>query len=1010
MGKTWLSRHLLEAAGCRSVRVAATTRTDSLVASIPLSPGLRGWVEKAREKLVRGHHLEPEQAVGTLAALLERLAPFIVQVEDLDEASPERLELWTALARALSPGVILIATSRTPPPAPFENHRVEPLSAEASAALLQRQGPHELPEEATTWIYTRAQGNPLFTLEYYRYLTRQGYLWSDGRLWRWRSPPAESVPPTVEALIAQGLVAAADSPQVQAVLGARALLPADASQSLWIRVAQVSPAEFEEVRARLERAGILLGQRFIHPLFGEVARSQLDPSLHRVLARRALEALETGDSLEAVRYLEAAQLDPEQALKLLERASEAALAQGKGLEALALLTRAVTLAQGPARARLARMALKSLRGMDRPESVHMAQKALEIDPDCFEAVYALARSLALQEHTEEAVAKIEAFSGMVTAEERLLAHIHVRIIGGDGEGALAVWNAHPEIHASPLIRPILHALGAGLAKAGRQAEAKRFLLQALERTDLNKVQRIGLMQTYANRLGQEGDYKGADDCCTQALQILAEVEPDPAWAVLSRRWKWSLLFSRGSARMGLGQLQEALEDYRAAMDVATELGNGQQFAQAQAVYAECLLELGYYEQAEEALLESLRVLGRAESSRSIYPTEYVMARLYLEWPPPARTALALRHARVAVDHLRKANIRPELARVLPVLARARIAVDDVESALEHLAEAESIALRISSPVLQAQIQWVRGLALEQLGRREEAVASLQQAVSLVPGCAPLLTERIGLDHDRLTGNWEAGRSRTQRLESLGAKHAAAVGSRCFWQETSAQAAGKEAVQPPVSLAVLGTLEVRVAGTRVTELGQMARELLTLLLEARMQGLGEVPDLELLDALYSGWEERKALGALRSLIYRTRSLLGAAVILRTGGGYALGAATSDAEEFLRSKDTRLWRGPYLGQTGKNAGSLIEDRLYMVLRERAWGLLESDPEEALRLSYLLLEADPYAGDALSLGLRALLLLDNPGAAERFYRRHCRRFTEVGEQLPLRWQEFLDRNGVH
>jgi hypothetical protein len=31
------------------------------------------------------------------------------------------------------------------------------------------------------WIADRAHGNPLFALEYLRYLSRQGYLWSDGR-------------------------------------------------------------------------------------------------------------------------------------------------------------------------------------------------------------------------------------------------------------------------------------------------------------------------------------------------------------------------------------------------------------------------------------------------------------------------------------------------------------------------------------------------------------------------------------------------------------------------------------------------------------------------------------------------------------------------------------------------------------------------------------------------------------------------------------------------------------
>ncbi|WP_036219657.1 hypothetical protein, partial [Calidithermus chliarophilus] len=74
---------------------------------------------------------------------------------------------------------------------------------EASTALLQGQAGGALPPEACEWIYQRAQGNPLFTLEYFRHLGRLGHLWSDGHRWRWRAPEGEPMPTSVEALIVQ---------------------------------------------------------------------------------------------------------------------------------------------------------------------------------------------------------------------------------------------------------------------------------------------------------------------------------------------------------------------------------------------------------------------------------------------------------------------------------------------------------------------------------------------------------------------------------------------------------------------------------------------------------------------------------------------------------------------------------------------------------------------------------------------------------------------------------------
>ena len=72
-------------------------------------------------RLERGEHLENEKTATALSAVLGGLAPVILHLEDLHEASPERLELVGKLAAMIrrSKGAALLVTSREAPPEPF---------------------------------------------------------------------------------------------------------------------------------------------------------------------------------------------------------------------------------------------------------------------------------------------------------------------------------------------------------------------------------------------------------------------------------------------------------------------------------------------------------------------------------------------------------------------------------------------------------------------------------------------------------------------------------------------------------------------------------------------------------------------------------------------------------------------------------------------------------------------------------------------------------------------------
>jgi hypothetical protein len=184
-------------------------------------------------------------------------------------------------------------------------------------------------------------------------------------------------------------------------------------------------------------------------------------------------------------------------------------------------------------------------------------------------------------------------------------------------------------------------------------------------------------------------------------------------------------------------------------------------------------------------------------------------------------------------------------------------------------------------------------------------------------------------------------------------------------------------------------------------GRKRRELLALLLEARVSGRGEVTRISLLDALYPAEDELKAASSLKGLVHNIRRQHGAALIITTADGYALGNCVTDVEEFLQGGDSTLWRGHY--QEAHELNAQVRESLYLALSRRAEELIESDAAEAARLTRLLIEAEPYALDYLRLKLSALRKSGSQ-RVETVYRAARERMREVGELLPGHWKDFL------
>ena len=150
IGKTHTALAWLRGTPLKSVSVHAAQTAAAMVHAIPRPKSPSVWLERSVERVLNGEPLETTALVQTFAGLLIANAPLILHVEDLHEATPERLEFWQQLALAITRtrGVGLIATSRTPPPDAFEITRLEPFNRAASDALLEAEAGAVLPIEA----------------------------------------------------------------------------------------------------------------------------------------------------------------------------------------------------------------------------------------------------------------------------------------------------------------------------------------------------------------------------------------------------------------------------------------------------------------------------------------------------------------------------------------------------------------------------------------------------------------------------------------------------------------------------------------------------------------------------------------------------------------------------------------------------------------------------------------------------------------------------------------------
>jgi len=1000
IGKSFTARKLLQACSSASFSTPATRPLSSVLCALPRPKRCPAPLEGTLGRLKRDEILEPQVILDALCILLAALAPFVLYVEDLHEASSEQLEVWSRLAERVTPlrGVALLSSSRNAPPAGFEVLHLERLSPTQSRELLEAEVHTALSPEALGWIYSKAAGNPLYTLEFFRSLSRAGNAWSDGQRWHWRAPPEDWVPVSVEALIERILLEAAQTPDVQAALETLALLP-EADVDLQCAVSQLERPHFETALTHLRARGVLQESGFAHPLYREMTLKDLSPGSRKTLSRRALEALEVQDIEAAAGFVSDAALDQGRALELLKRASANAKARGDTARAGHFLAQAVEFASGTERGELALEAAQFLIHISVLEAYRLAQQAAQTEELHLEATFIMVRVLAAQNREQEAEALLAQLDASVrSSQDFTLRMLHLRGMTYNFKQVLVLVNQNPELLDAPDAPTVLYAARA-LASSGHLERAETLAYPALERIT-DPLQRALVQRACSHIAYIKGDFAAMERLEAEILHV-AEAHHD-------LRLKEQALFNRSLALLTLGHYSERRQCLEQAMAVCRELGDTTAFLISQIDYACALADFGEYQRAEDLLGEARAFFGYLGATRYLLTAERHLILLYLEWQPLHGSILALRYARSAVQHARTLEQPFNLVSTLCLVALTQIGVASLEPAQELAHEALELALSLGNAQCLADAWETVGKIHLFLGQHLAAFECFSKAYRYAEELEdPKLLHTLGLELDHLRGDLESARARLAWFEAKGLVAGRNLASRLFPQldrpefnisergpQTSADLRTSE---PFLRLEVLGPL--RLGGQLVR--GGKRQDLLRVLLEARIAGRQEVSTLELLEALYPGVEEEHALSALKQSVYNARSSGGPGLLKTTPGGYALGSVSSDAEDFLGDGDTRRWHGAYRPIEGSAAAL---ETLSLALQAAMQKALERDPQEAARAARILCEMDPYSLKNLKVLCTALQVSGNYKSLAREYEKGRVRLLEVGETLPRAWHDFL------
>jgi hypothetical protein len=990
IGKSFTVATTLKHLPCQHLSVHATLPFHHLITQLPKSKNLPSWILQILQRIERHNFVEEVQLLDALATYLATLAPFVLHLEDIHEISPEKLESIIQLAKRLqySRGVGLLVTSRVEPPEVFTNIHCSRLTKVVSDQLIQQELKASVPSTALDWIYQKAQGNPLYTLEYVRFLTHQGNLWNDGHTWNWRTPDGAVMPATVEALIELTLSKVSQNEHIETLLQTKALLPLESSDVV-CAIANLTVQEAQQLSHHLRRHGIFIQDTFAHPLYRELSLQHLPKSKRQLLAKRAL-AFFPEQPIKAIDFLDDAQLDQDATRVILEKAIEQSKKENNHLKTGQLLGKLLKLIPIHQQANIAMQAAHYLKYVSVAEALTLAAQAAHDERFLLEASLLQAELLAIQGHLAEAIGLWQELESRQSPEAYLTGLIRLHGVAHDYRGVVTIYESSPQSFTNT-DAATTQFIVRSLAQLGQLDLAQAMVARVQPITDEDKILMLKAASDIAYARANFSDMEKSE---AQIYEL--------AKALGNMRVMDQALFNRALALEGLGRYQERKTCLEEAMKVCQALGDVTAYMIAQRAYGATLADLGFYDLAETCLLEARNYLESIDFYLYLLDCETTLSAFYREGHRPYANLLALKHARAAIQCAKRAENPATTTDAFCTLAMAHIMNEQLDEA-EHCISEASLALQ-ALELQQPQLSLLSAKAFlsKAKGQGAEAKKLFKRAIHLAKSSGAWIEQqRLGLELDRLANNLENAQRKISKLSDRGLVAMVDIAKRLFPELSQHQDLPKTT---NMCLLVLGKMQCVQDATTDTVRGRKRQELLALLLDAKLSGKNGVPKLELLDKLYSGEDELKASLNLREIVHILREYFGTAVISTTATGYALGQVTSDAEQFLQTGDTSLWQGLYLEDIDIELQGTVAESLYLLLYSKAKELLETNPREVARVGKILLEVDPYNQDYLKLCLEAFRASNNHKSLNRLYAEAKQRFTEVGENLPESWQSFL------
>jgi tetratricopeptide (TPR) repeat protein len=981
IGKTHTAGLILKKLPLRSSTVHATITTEQFLKLVPRASRLPNWVTAMVQRLEH-NEITLLGAADAVAAWLVSLAPFVLHLEDIHEANPEQQAFWNSIAKAIKAarGVGVLATSRGVLPSEFTAMPLEFLSSDAAETLLVVQLGAALPEAAKNWILSRAGGNPLFLLEFQKFLIRQGSLWNDGTQWHWRVPDTSGIPNHLEALIEHMLYPIVAN-EVLAQVFALKILIAD-SFELWQPASQLSKEAFEGACLTLQNHGVLNNQlQIAHPLFSEVFFQTQQH--HLQFAARQL--LQVAPPIMTAKLLKLAQVEASEARMILEKAIVELEEQQQVRQALYLKVQVLELMSSPERASLAFDLALVLVLYDPKAAIGLLDMAIQAPDVMVAALLKKASWLATLGLFEDGKRTLELLPKDLTPEQsgrKILTEIIVYFAKRElisFQHMVALWENHPEVHdlaRFPEYRLVSHAY----MELGNTKMAWHWIRVVESLPSNSLTAQAMILNTLCNLHKAQKQYPEAIEVVKRAITLLeprieagqADINElrqcETAWANLASSYIW------------VNQFQQAVMAAQKGIELTIRFNLGDRMT-SELNLADALLQLGRFDEAEQYFLEHLPtvLIGYGVFIPIIY---LHLTMLYSQRAGSLDQMLALKYAR---ETMRAASVNAEDYK------QAKHKLIELEARFGNLEIAKKLVAEIELET--GFMPWQQAFILERQNSQGAAVKALSEARDALQFNE--YKNFIELELVRLTQDRTLALDLEQRLKKL------ELGGLLFVLHRYMP--DLEPVAPVLSpvgsfrIANLGSLLFERDGVNIKYKAEKGRDLLGLLSEMRLLKQSEISQLELLDLLYPNLDESAAIASLQQLIYRLRNTLGQNIIVRTPTGYALGAEVqTDAEVFLQTADSSLWRGVWLADVGGGRDSLARNRIYQALTTFIENTILKAPLEAARLALIWLEAEPYEVQAVMLARDAFLAAGDALGAERVYTQAQVRFHEVGVQL--------------